>query len=93
LETRHQELLDFTGISVILDGTSIPVPFQQVVAMASSPGDATSSTLPFSLPAGDFERFMLQKERDLYTEKLPMTVVALTWNGAFAWQQELRVTS
>jgi hypothetical protein len=46
--------------------------------------DAASSTLPFSLPAGDFERFMLQKERDLYTEKLPMTVVALTWNGAFA---------
>ncbi len=46
--------------------------------------DAASSTLPFSLPAGDFERFMLQKERDLYTEKLPMMAVALTWNGAFA---------
>jgi hypothetical protein len=52
--------------------------------MAAAPAAIDDDTLSFSLPSGDFERFTLHKERDVYTEKFPLNLVSLTWNGSLS---------
>jgi hypothetical protein len=43
----------------------------------------SSNHLSFSLPAGDFERFMLVKHRGKYLERLPMQASFVSWNGLY----------